>query len=294
LGGAGDQGLMVVERIDAAAALVDLQPVGGGRYEARNLGEGHGGVVVGGQMLAQALVAATRMVPDKEVLSIHAVFARGAAPERPLQLDVDVMHAGRSFASATVTVSQDGRICARSTVLLHEPDTDLIRHADPFPAVAPAEALPASAPGTEGREVRVVDGVDINDSAVGPAELRLWTRFPGAPQDVVTSQALLAYVGSEFLIGTAMRPHEGIGQSMAHLSVSTTVLTHTVSFHEPFNAGEWLLLDHRSSYAGRGRSQGDASVFAADGRLVATLSQVNMIRGFPAGHAPKGDTRAKY
>jgi acyl-CoA thioesterase-2 len=284
----------VVDRNDAAAVLLDLHPVGEGRYEARNLGEGHGGVVVGGQMLAQALVAATRVVPDKEVLSVHAVFARGAAPEQPLQLDVDTMHAGRSFASATVTVSQDGRICARSVVLLHEPDPDLIRHADPFPTVAEAEAMPAAASGTDGREVRVVDGVDINDSAAGPAELRLWTRFPSAPDDLVTSQALLAYVSSEFLIGTAMRPHEGIGQAMAHLSVSTTVLTHTVSFHEPFNAGDWLLLDHRSSYAGRGRSQGHASVFAPDGRLVATLSQVNMIRGFPPGHAPTGDARAKY
>ena len=78
-----------------------------------------------------------------------------------------------------------------------------------------------------------------------------------------------------------MRPHEGVGQSMAHVSVATTVLTQTLTFHEPFQAADWLLLDQRSTYAGRGRSHGTAEVFAADGRLVASFTQDNMVRGMP-------------
>jgi acyl-CoA thioesterase len=73
---------------------------------------------------------------------------------------------------------------------------------------------------------------------------------------------------------------------MAHVSISTTVLAQTLAFHEPFHAGEWLLLDHHSSWAGRGRSQGAGTVFTADGRLVASFTQVNMVRDFPAGQAP--------
>jgi acyl-CoA thioesterase-2 len=280
---------------DLVAPALDLRPLADGRYRATNIGDGHGGVVVGGQMMAQALIAASRTFPDKEVLSIHAVFARGASPAEPLELDVESVHEGRSFASAIVSVSQDGRVCTQSVVLLHDPDPDLIRHADGPPSVPAAEDLPEVAPWYDGRDVRVVDAVDVNDpDAVGPAELRLWTLFPGSRDDLVTSQALLAYISCEFLIGTAMRPHQGIGQSMAHVSVSTTVLAHTVSFHEPFKGGDWLLLDQRSSYAGRGRSQGHAQVFASDGRLVASVSQVNMIRAFLAGQAPTEGDRAKH
>jgi hypothetical protein len=138
------------------------------------------------------------------------------------------------------------------------------------------------------------DGVDLSDpEAIGPAELRVWTRFPGAPDDPAISQALLAYASDGFLIGTAMRPHAGVGQSMAHVSISTTVLTQTLSFHEQFSAADWLLLDQRSSWAGRGRSQGAGTVFTADGRLVASFTQVNMVRDFPAGQAPPaGQTSA--
>ena len=104
---------------DAVAHALDLQPLADGRYRATSLGDGHGGVVVGGQVMAQALVAAARTFPDKEVLSIHAVFARGASPAEPLELIVDTVHEGRSFASATVSVSQADRVCTQSVVLLH-------------------------------------------------------------------------------------------------------------------------------------------------------------------------------
>src|ERR1700685_3171711 len=100
------------------------------------------------------------------------------------------------------------------------------------------------------------------------------------------SQALLAYASDGFLIGTAMRPHLGVGQALAHVSISTSVITHTLSFHEPFDPGQWLLLSQESQYAGRGRSYGRGTVFTEDGRLVASFVQENMIRDFPQGRAP--------
>ncbi len=260
-------------------AVLDLRPTGNGRFEADSVDSGADGVVFGGQLLAQALVAATRSAPDKEVLSLHTVFARGARTGQPLEIEVEPMHDGRTFTSVSVTVWQAERVCSRTLVLLHEPSADLIRHADQAPPVARADELPDTTTTSGWWERRIVGGVDLADpDEVGPAELRLWTRFSDVPDDLVTSQALLAYATDGFLIGTAMRPHPGVGQSMAHVSIATTVLTHTLSFHEPFHAGDWLLLDQRSTYAGRGRSQGAAEVFTADGRLVASFSQVNMIR----------------
>ena len=113
--------------------------------------------------------------------------------------------------------------------------------------------------------------------------LDVWSRFTGAPDDAVTSQALLAFASDPFLIGTAMRPHAGVGQAQAHVTLSTGVISHTLTFHEPFSAGQWLLLDHRSPYAGRGRSYGRADVFTAEGQLVASFVQDDMIRAMPSG-----------
>ena len=84
----------------------------------------------------------------------------------------------------------------------------------------------------------MVGGVDISDpEAVGPAELDVWTRFVGAPDDPAISQALLAFATDGFLIGTAMRPHPGVGQAQAHRTLSTGVISHTLTFHEPVSAG---------------------------------------------------------
>jgi acyl-CoA thioesterase II len=143
-------------------------------------------------------------------------------------------------------------------------------------------------------ELRFVDDVDINDPAlIGPPELDVWSRFPDAPADPVTNQALLAYATDGFLIATAMRPHEGVGQALAHTAISTTVLSHTLTFHEPVDASAWLLLAHESPYAGRGRSYGRANVFTEDGALVASYVQENMIRDFPKGQAPAAGERSK-
>jgi acyl-CoA thioesterase II len=103
----------------------------------------------------------------------------------------------------------------------------------------------------------------------------------------VVGQALLAYPTDGFLIGTAMRPHAGIGQSMAHVSISTSVLSHTLTFHEPIDAGEWHLLAHESPFAGGGRTYGRANIFTQDGRLVGSFVQDNMVRSVPEGRPDK-------
>ena len=266
-------------------SVLDLTPTGDGSFTAQHLDEGHQ-VVFGGQLLAQSLVAAARTVPDKEVLSLHCVFARAGAFAEPLDISVEVLQSGRAFASVSVTTSQSRGVCTRATVLLHAPDADRIRHADPQPDVGGPDAWAERAPAGFW-DVRFVDDVDISEpSLVGPPRLQVWSRFPGTPtDDLAVNQAMLAYASDGFLIATAMRPHEGIGQSLAHKTVSTTVLTQTLTFHEPFHASDWLLLDQRSTYAGRGRSHGEAEVFTADGSLVASFGQDNMIRAMPEGRS---------
>jgi acyl-CoA thioesterase II len=277
------------------AKMLSLRGIGDNRYEADNLA-GPSPVVFGGQILAQAVVAACRTVPDKELKNLHTVFARGGAPDRPLEFDVQVLQQGRAFASLTIAIRQGDRLCAQSTALLHDPEPDLIR----YEAEPPDAPGPLDTPGRPGShewwEVRVVDDVDLYDpEAVGPPRLDVWSRFIGAPEVPFAGAALLAFASDGFLIATAMRPHQGIGQSMSHRTISTSVVAQTLSFHGPIDPDQWLLLHHESPHAGRGRSFGRADVFAEDGRLVASYAQENMIRTIPEGHGAPGEGgRAKY
>jgi len=262
--------------------VLDLEMTGPGRFLAQNFAEGAGNVVFGGQILAQTIVAASTVDPDKALKSVHTIFARGAGRDQPLDLEVEAMHVGRALASATVTARQGDRLCTRSLALLSAPEPDLIRHGTTPPDVGGPDDAPPLGGGGEFWELRVVGGVDISDpDAVGPPELFVWVRFPGTGATGVVGQALLAYATDGFLIGTAMRPHAGIGQSMAHVSVSTSVLSHTLTFHEPVDAGAWHLLAQESPYAGHGRTYGRANIFAEDGRLVASFVQDNMVRSLP-------------
>jgi acyl-CoA thioesterase len=274
------------------AEMLSLRSTGDLQYVAGNL-PGPSPVVFGGQILAQAVSAACRTVPNKQLKNLHTVFARGGSPDQPLEFDVQPLQQGRSFASLSIAIRQGDRLCAQSTALLHDPEPDLIRYRSSSPQVSPPQETAARPGSHDWWEVRVVDDVDLYDpDAVGPPRLDVWSRFIGAPDEPFASQALLAFASDGFLIATAMRPHKGVGQSMSHRSISTSVVAQTLSFHEPFGADEWLLLQHESPYAGRGRSFGRADVFAEDGRLVASYAQENMIRSFPDGHRHEG--RAKY
>lgn len=267
------------------ASILDslrLEPAGDGRFRAANVDTGHP-VVFGGQLLAQSIVAALDGHEGKTVKTLHTVFARAASPQAGVEIEVDPVHAGRAMASSTVTISQGDRICTRSMVLMSADEPDLIRHAE----AAPEVPGPGEDPTGDDWLVRIVGGVDLSDpDQVGPPELAVWTAFPGAPDDPGVNQALLAFATDGFLIGTAMRPHAGVGQAQAHVSLSTGVLSHTITFHEPLQAARWLLLAHRSLYAGHGRSYGRADVFGPGGSLVASFVQDSMIR--PMGERPAG------
>lgn len=269
--------------IDAFLEALTLEPVGEDRYRATNLPSPHG-VVFGGQLLAQSITAGLAGQEGKTVKTLHTVFARGASHEAPLDIVVERMHAGRSVASSTVTISQGEQICTRALVLLSAAEDDVIRHADGRRSSSKPDDVADNIRGEGAWEIGIVGNVDISDpELVGPPELDVWVRFAGAPDDPATDQALVAYSTDGFLIGTAMRPHAGVGQAQAHQTLSTGVLSHTLTYHERCPAAEWHLLEQRATYAGHGRSYGRGEIFRADGQLAASFVQDAMIRARSGG-----------
>jgi acyl-CoA thioesterase II len=265
--------------VDDVLKVLDLEQAGEGRWQGGSV-KAEGPVVFGGQLIGQAMVAVAAEVPGKKITSVHSTFARVGRTDQPITFEVDRFHDGRSMGSVTVTASQGERKLARSLFLLATAEDDLIKHASPLPAAAgtPETAHPQTQT-MGGFEQRFVQDVDLFDvDAVGPAELDVWSRFDTARSEPVIGQALLVWASVSQFIGTAMRPHAGLGLARAHRDISTGVLSHYLRFHDEFSAGEWLLFALRSPYAGSGLAFGSAEVFTADGRLVASCVQESMIR----------------
>ncbi|HTY28237.1 MAG TPA: acyl-CoA thioesterase domain-containing protein [Mycobacterium sp.] len=262
--------------------LFDVEPDGQDRFIGKS---GHGAadderqVVEGTQVLAQAIVAAAKRFPDKSVRSAHAVFTRAVLVGPPIVLDVDVVSEGRSTATAIITASQSDKRCMTFTVFTDVPTPDVIRHHLPKPDVASPDAANVCDMPMVGRQVRLVEVVDINSpDEVGPPEVYAWLHYEPVPTRDDLAKALIAYFTGHLGISTSMRPHEGIGTALSHITVSTAPMTVTVSFHEPVKWSGWLLYTHESTQAGAGMSYIRGAVHTEEGELIASFTQDAMIR----------------
>jgi acyl-CoA thioesterase-2 len=244
-------------------------------------------VVFSGQLIAQTIMACDREAAGaKEVRSVHTVFARAGTYTKPLELVVEAIHTGRTWASDTVTSVQEGRLLARSLVLLNTVDPDLVRHGPTIPAAPPPGDLPAG-PGQvfPGGDWRPVPGGGERDGVpVGMA----WHRYGGPLSSPAENKAVLAWATCGDVIGVALRPHaERVRLSDAHRTLSTGVIAHTLHFLEPFEVSAWLLVVIEGTSAAAGRIYGAGSVFSEDGRLVAVFHQDSMAKSLDAPADPR-------
>jgi acyl-CoA thioesterase II len=262
--------------------LFDVQSSGEDKFIAETglAGEDERQVVEGTQVVAQAIVAVAKRFPDKSVRSVYAVFARAVMVSAgPVELEIDVVSEGRSTATAIVAAKQNGKRCITMTVLTDVPTGDVIRHHLPRPEVAaPADANVSPMP-MMGRELRLVDVVDVNSpDEVGPPELYAWLHYDPIPTRDDLAKALIAYFTGHLGISTTMRAHEGIGTAQAHLTVSTAPMTTSVSFHEPVRWDGWILYTHESTQVGAGMSYVRGAVHTEEGELIASFAQDALIR----------------
>jgi hypothetical protein len=185
---------------------------------------------------------------------------------------------------------------SRGLILWSKDEPDLIRHTA---GIAMPDVVGPDDPGNRddslvfpGALGRIVDGIDVwsPEQPLRDPVQHVWTRF-SEDLPMVANQAVLSWTTDGWLIGTAMLPHAGIDQSQAHRTISTGVISHTLNFHDRFRGDEWLLLANESVWAGRGRTHGRCTVWSADGRLVATYTQDNLVRGFGDGKDHTGDYR---
>lgn len=229
--------------------------------------------VFGGQLLGQFLRAAETVCPDKSVKSLHALFPREGRADEPVTYDVTVHHDGRTFASLAVTAGQPKGPIGVAAISMHaREDGPALQTVDPVPGpLGPEYAVALELIPWETRAT-----ADLNAPTVGPPECELWMRTPAV--DPALAPALLAYSTDLTLIGTAVRPMEGLSQTGNGTQFTSAVTSHTVWFHRTVRTDDWLLLRQHSPILAHGRSFGRGDVLTTDGTLVASYAQEALLR----------------
>ncbi|GAB7108570.1 acyl-CoA thioesterase II [Streptomyces phaeofaciens JCM 4814] len=255
--------------------------------------------VFGGQVAAQALVAAGRTVPeDRHAHSLHAYFLRIGDPGAPIVYTVDRMNDGRSFTARRVVAVQHGQpIFALSASFQRYEEG--FEHQTPMPTAPDPETLPTSAerlrgydhipPETVERFLEAREAVDlryVDEPPYGdfgaPREphSQVWFRtngkLDGAVDEPLLHVVLATYVSDMTLLDSVLLAHGRGGWAVG--DVVGASLDHAMWFHRPFRADEWLLYDQESPTAHGGRGLGQARIYTQDGRLAVSVIQEGVVR----------------
>ncbi|MFD6288688.1 acyl-CoA thioesterase [Streptomyces sp. NPDC060205] len=257
--------------------------------------------VFGGQVAAQALVAAGRTVPaDRHAHSLHAYFLRAGDAGAPIVYTVDRIRDGRSFTTRRVVAVQHGQPIFHLSASFQTYEEGMDHQADMPPAPDPetlettAEMLPRylEAYGDQGVAQRMLEAraaVDLRYvdappfASVGrPREPRsqVWFRTNGKLDGVIDEPllhvCLATYVSDMTLLDSVLLAH-GRGGWVTGDVVGAS-LDHAMWFHRPFRADEWLLYDQESPSASGGRGLGQARIYTRDGQLAITVIQEGVVR----------------
>jgi acyl-CoA thioesterase-2 len=265
--------------------LLDLEKLDDGLFRGRQL-ENTGFVrVFGGQVAAQALVAAQLTVPDeRHVHSLHSYFLLGGDLSIPIIYDVENVRDGGSFTTRRVAARQHGAIIFYMTVSFQRVEEGF-DHQDEIPDVpSPDESTPlpdvirSVNPEAADWWIKEWSAIDARLVTGGDdaATQRLWFRFAGTlPDDRRLRNAVLTYFSDLTLLGPTLLPH---GRVVSSPDMQVASLDHTIWFHRPAEANQWFLYDQHSPSASRGRGLAIGRVFAEDGDMVATIAQEGLIR----------------
>jgi acyl-CoA thioesterase II len=250
--------------------------------------------VYGGQVLGQALAAATATVgADRAIHSLHGYFLLAGDPEHEIIYDVERIRDGGSFTTRRIKAIQHGQAIFAMSASFHRHE-DGFDHQSTMPDVPAPETLP-SAKDLIGKmmahlpdnmkaywnrehpiDVRIVDPSRYTSREPRTAEQAVWLKTNGAlPDSANLHHAVLAYASDFTLLDTALVAH---GKLLFDRDIQLASLDHAMWFHRPFRADDWLLYaqDSPSAFGARGYCRG--SIYDRRGQLVASTVQEGLMR----------------
>lgn len=272
--------------------LLDLSPIGDDHFQGDSEDLGFPNVF-GGQVLGQALMAASRTVEGRQPHSLHAYFLRPGNHSMPIDYEVQRVRDGGSFSVRRVIARQGGKEILTGSMSFQVAE-DGFEHQLDMPSAPDPEGLKSEqergellAPHvpehlrdtlTRDRpiEIRPVDPVNPLKPEPRPPYKQSWFRTQGhLPDDPVLHCCLLTYASDFSFLGTSLNPH---GVSFMNKKMQIASLDHSIWFHREFRMDEWLLYDKDSPSASGGRGFNRGNFFDRQGRLVASTTQEALIR----------------
>ncbi len=249
--------------------------------------------IFGGHVIAQALMAAYRTVPDRLCHSLHAYFIRPGDPEIPVIYQVDRARDGGSFTTRRVVAIQHGKQIFNLLASFHVeeggwdyqhkmpqvgtpdewPNRDELReaHADKVPERFRADFLRERP-----IELREIAPRDFFTPEKTTDRNQLWFRMEAAQgQGPQMQHCLLAYASDMNLLGSSLRPH---GLTWFQGNVMSASLDHAMWFHAPIEFSDWHLYDLDAPWTGNGRGFNRGAIYNASGDLVASVAQEGLMR----------------
>ncbi|MGB7144127.1 acyl-CoA thioesterase [Mycobacterium sp.] len=241
--------------------------------------------IAGGHIAAQALMAASRTVPERLPHSMHLYFLRRGDARYPVDFEVVALHDGGTFSARRVTARQSGAVLLEGIASFSAPVESHVYQTPP-PNLPQPESLPTLAEQLadyagerdgwwvrqQPVEMRYVDpparlALDLVEPP--PARIRMWWRPNGvAPSDPIIADCLAVYVSGRTLLESAMiaRRTTPLGPGYSAL------MDHAVWFHHPPDLSDWLLYEQHSPSGTGGRGLAQGSMFNHTGQLVCTTT----------------------
>lgn len=284
---------MNTETINELIHILDLEEIEKNYYLATSPNEGWQRVY-GGQVIGQALVAASRTVPeDRRAHSLHGYFLRPGDTSIPILYTVDRIRDGRSFTTRRVVAIQHGQAIFNMSISFQVAEAGF-EHQFPMPEAPAPESLKSErdlrdewlaalpeAPtdwvsSERPIEMRPIDPVNIFQPQARPPQQMCWMKARNPlPDDPRLHQCVLAYLSDWSLLDTATLPH---AVSFTQNNLQMASLDHAMWFHRPFRADEWLLYVQDSPSAGGARGLNRGLIYDQRGALVASAAQEGLIR----------------
>lgn len=251
--------------------------------------------IFGGQLIAQAIVAAQRTVQkDKSIHSLHCYFLRPGDPEVPIVYRVTKVRDGASFSMRIVDGFQSDRQVFTLQCSFHRAEKGLSHQSD-MPQVTPPEELdlqdmlnvsaddvirPLKAYIDKERpfEFRPVSAERyLNEHALDPHQ-SVWLKLVdpiGVDDHTEYDVAMLAYISDALLIDTALFPHS---TNIFDGSIQGASLDHALWFHRPFKLDDWVLYHMDSPTASGSRGLARGQLYSRRGELLVSVVQEGLIR----------------
>jgi acyl-CoA thioesterase-2 len=241
------------------------------------------GRVFGGQLLAQSLLAAQRCCPDKEPATLQCLFLQGAMPNVPVEYSVTPLQEGKRFSSFHVSARQHERRVLDAQVTFQAPIEGFV-HIEAAPPVPAPEELLSMAQLRDGDsadwgrfekaclQLRIVEPYRYLCQPSAEPSLIFWLKLhERLPDDDHLHAAALAYLSDFWVNSAAIFHHVPLMEARERLFIAS--LNHSLWFHRPYRADQWLLFVCESPSLQSSRALSNVRIFNESRQLVASVVQ---------------------